>query len=151
MTKTCPTCGRDTTRPASSNAQTHTYLDIPTGLVPAVVDALAIARNAALISSAPDARDGLEALRKTLAEEIPSPAHAFTARDWAALCAMAAGGAAPRTELIRKGSYFTPIWQIRIDAPARSIQSEPFDDEDAATALKTRLDEMMLQLAPLKD
>lgn len=144
---TCPTCGRPLGNIQSNSPMASVQLDIPAALAPAVMSALAIARNAAMMSQAPEAKEGLEALRQDLESRLPASVRAFRPYRWARVCNAVAEHGDFEVAPLNSGSWYSPDWRVQVRAGEQTILSEELGDEAAANNLAQALDDMLGHLS----
>jgi hypothetical protein len=112
--KKCPTCGHSYNHAAQSNTGTMTQISVPSHLLPALADGIAIARNTAFMSRGKDTIPSFESLREEVNANIPAVAKLFSRYEWFALCDRVKTGANFVIKLADNGRPWAPEYWIEI-------------------------------------
>lgn len=151
MTKPGPTCGNHPV-PARPNHESATAISVPNHLLPALVDALAIARNRALMCGEPHLKSGMEALRQDVFGEIPDSARSFSSGAWAACLLCIQAGDPIESRASAQGPSWRASWRVEIfNSRDEKIiaRSEELETEERATQLCKDLQEIFERERPL--
>lgn len=146
MTRICPSCGQTVAPAPRNSSMAPVRLGIPVGLVPAAISALAIARNAAMMSSSPEGQIGMEALRQELVQHLPAPAGAFHSYHWLSICNAIMENGSFRAAPVNRGSAYRPAWHVELHSGETQAISREQTDETAAMALCQDLTDLLAQI-----
>jgi len=163
----CPSCGReaeehrDGTLPDrdSNRLPDRIMLEIAPELLPAIVHALMIGGNTAMMCQKPGVESALRALSRSLGDQVSPLARHFSEEAWFRLFDEARAGRCHEAAVVRfcQANVWDRRVVLRFSAPAdgdpcvtdRPISSAPFEREAEANAVLERLENLLAQIRPL--